>query len=79
MRWQDGVVFKCPCGERQVYVASPPHTITFDEGGLLTLDGSVGSHADDSRGRGKNWCHFHIKGGEAKMCEDAQCPGGARR
>ena len=36
----DGVHFYCPCGERMVYAASPPHTITFDADGLLTLDPS---------------------------------------
>ena len=49
--WDKGVVFRCPLDERQVYVAQPPHTITFDDQGLLTLDGSVGSHADESRGQ----------------------------
>ena len=71
-----GVVFRCPCDEREVYVASPPHEISFDEDGALTLDGSVGSRADPSRDRpAKNWCHFHIKAGDPTMCDDSQCPG----
>ena len=84
----DGVVFKCPCGKRQVYVASPPHTITFDDAGLLNLDGSVGSKEqmrlsgeaphdnDEWRSRGPNWCHFWIENGESRMADDAKCPGG---
>ena len=74
--WSDGVVFKCPCGERDVYVASPPHEITWGEGGTLTLKGSVGSREDKGRSRAPNWCHFFIKGGDVEMCDDAQCPGG---
>ena len=75
MPWSDGVVFLCPCGERQCYVSSPPHTITFDAEGVLTLDGSVGSRADESRDRAENWCHFHIKQGVPTMCSVVQCPG----
>ena len=73
--WKDGVIFRCPCGERQVYVASPPHAITFADDGRLTLDGSVGSRADASRGRPANWCHFHVKNGDVTMCEGSACPG----
>ena len=73
--WMDGVVFKCPCGLRTVYVASPPHKITFSDDGLLTLDGSVGSHADPSRNKPQNWCHFWLKDGESEICDDAKCPG----
>ena len=71
--WDEGVVFRCPCDERQVYVASPPHTISFGADGALTLDGSVGmrAHGDHER----NWCHFWIKGGVAEMCADAGCLG----
>ena len=68
-----GVCFWCPCGEREVYVSSPPHTITFDEEGVLTLDGSCGYHATDVHPA--NWCHFWLKDGEAKMVSDAKCPG----
>ena len=77
MTWSDGVVFKCPCGERDVYVSQPPHTIDFDDDELMTLDGSVGSRVDDSRDRAANWCHFWIRGGEHEMASDAQCPGGS--
>ena len=73
--WQKGVIFKCPCGERQVYIASPPHTIEFDEEGILTVTASIGSKPDPSRDRKPNWCHFHIKGGVPEMCGDAKCPG----
>lgn len=83
----DGVAFMCPCGSRQVYVASPPHGISFDDDGRLTLHGSVGSHErlrlaaepiTDSawRDRPANWCHFWIRDGAAVMCVDAACPGG---
>ena len=76
--WANGVVFKCPCVERDVYVASPPHEISFDNEGRLTLDGSVGSREDKSRNRATNWCHFWIKNGIAKIAEDSQCPGKQR-
>ena len=33
--WNEGAVFRCPCGERQVYVKSPPHPISFDPDGAL--------------------------------------------
>lgn len=70
------VIFRCPCGEREVYVKSPPHTITFDEDGRLTLDGSVASTGHSERSRDIGRCHFHMKSGEAEMCGDASCPGG---
>ena len=76
--WNDGVVFRCPCDERQIYVASPPHTITFDDDGRLTLNGSVGSkEIRGPGGRPSNWCHFWVWGGTPEMCSDAQCPGGS--
>ena len=70
-----GVHFYCPCGERQVYAASPPHTISFDTDGLLTLDPSC-STVKTTEHPG-NWCHFHIRDGEPKMVNDAKCPGSA--
>ena len=75
--FQQGVIFRCPCGERDIYVAQPPHTITFDEQDRLTLVGSVGSHEHPNHDppRPQNWCHFHLKDGAAKMCADAKCPG----
>ena len=76
VKWDAGVIFRCPCSERQVYVASPPHTISWDVDSELNLDGSVGSRAQGySPARPANWCHFFIKNGEAEMCADAQCPG----
>ena len=37
------VVFGCPCGEREVYVTKPPHSvIEFDADGLLTIKASCG-------------------------------------
>ena len=85
--WNEGIVFRCPCDERQIYVASPPHKIEFDDEGLLTLDGSVGSRkqlrlpsedmdSEDWKHRAKNWCHFWIKGGVLEMCSGTKCPGG---
>ena len=74
--WSDGVVFRCPCDGRQVYIASPPHEIAFDEDGRLTLNGSCGYKARPSLDLPANWCHFWIKGGTPEMCDDALCPGG---
>ena len=68
--------FRCPCGQRSVYVTSPPHTVTVDDDGLVTLDGSVGMRRDDARGDGvANWCHFWLKSGIPEMCGDSRCPG----
>ena len=76
----EAVQFRCPCGERLVYVRSPPHTITFDDRGRMTLDGSCGSHERGKEGvrgyRPPNWCHFWIADGRPVMVDDAQCPGG---
>ena len=78
--WSDGVLFQCPCDERQVYIASPPHTISFDEIGLLTITRSIGYRAnpDLTPPRPANWCHFFITQGLVEMCSDAQCPGGSK-
>lgn len=74
------IQFRCPCGRRLVYVTAPPHGITFDDAGHLTLDGSVGSVARPATplrpARQQNWCHFFIRDGDPEMCDDAQCPGG---
>ena len=75
LTWQGEAHFRCPCGERQVVVRSPPHGIEFDDDGVLTIEGSCGYTATDERP--KNWCHFHIKAGVPKMVSDAQCPGNA--
>ena len=81
LHWKPGdgeaVQFRCPCGERLVYVTSPPHTITFREDGMLaSLGGSCGTHAEDTAGgRPANWCHFTITDGVAAMHSDAKCPG----
>ena len=80
LHWQPGddeaVQFRCPCGERLVYVTSPPHTITFREDGLLaSLGGSCGYKANPKKGRPANWCHFTITDGVAAMHSDAKCPG----
>ena len=74
--WDRGVIFKCPCGARDMYVASPPHTIKFDEHNALTIHASCGYSAKQHPPRPQNWCHFWLKGGEVEMCEDAKCPGG---
>ena len=76
--WGDGIMFRCPCDERQVYVTSPPHKITFDSEGVLTLDGSCGYRAREDLKRPQNWCHFFIKDGTPEMCSDAQCTGDTR-
>ena len=68
-----GVYFHCPCGERRIYAASPPHTITFDDEGVLTLDPSCGYVKTTEHPA--NWCHFWLKAGVAEMVADAQCPG----
>ena len=73
VQWQDGFVFQCPCNERTVYVATPPHRADFDVDRVLTLKGSVGYPG--SKDRPKNWCHFSIRNGEARIHKDAKCPG----
>ena len=79
LSWEDAAHFRCPCDERTVNVQSPPHSISFDDEGLLTLDGSCGSKVNEALGRPtKNWCHFWIKAGVPEMCEDAKCPGNGR-
>ncbi len=74
LAWDRTVIFLCPCGEREVAVTQPPHEIKFDKEGRLSLDGSVGSRAKGKRP--PNWCHFYVKNGAPRMCEDAQCSGG---
>jgi len=69
------ILFRCPCGDRAVYVVEPPHGIQFDDQGRLTIEGSCGYKARPSKGRPANWCHFFIRGGEYEMCSDTQCPG----
>ena len=64
-----------PCGERTVYIASPPHGIAFGPYGELTLSGSVGYKAQEKLKRQQNWCHFDMTGGTATMYPDAECPG----
>ena len=62
------VVFGCPCGEREVYVTSPPHhKIRFNDSDLLTIEPSVLSP--------KHGCHFFMHKGRVKMCGDSTCPG----
>ena len=72
--WANGVAFRCPCDERDVLIASPTHTIAFDEDGILTLSPSCGFKATASRPQ--NWCHFFIKNGVPEICGDSKCPGG---
>ena len=68
--------FRCPCGDRLVYVTSPPHTITFrDDGVLASLGGSCGYGAKPEKERPANWCHFTITDGVAAMHGDSICPG----
>ena len=80
LHWQEigreAVQFRCPCGERLVYVTAPPHKIEFDDAGILkSLGGSCGYRAKGKRPA--NWCHFTIKDGEIEtMHDDSQCPGG---
>ena len=87
LAWENrAVVFLCPCGGREVYVTSPPHTISFPDN-QLHLDGSVGSrpiagekdfrlvHGEALHNLPANWCHFFVKDGVYEMCGDAQCPG----
>lgn len=72
--WGDGYVFQCPCNERTIYVACPPHDAQFDtSGGLQTLGGSCGYRAHGDRPQ--NWCHFSIVDGEVQMHDDAKCSG----
>ena len=73
---EEAVEFWCPCGERRVYVTSPPHTIEFAEDGTLaSLGGSCGYR--ERKGRPDNWCHFTIADGRVEtMHGDSKCPGG---
>ena len=75
--WEDGVMFRCPCDERQVYVASPPHRIKFDADGVCDIKSSCGYRKIDNPPRPANWCHFFINDGIPEMCGDAKCPGGS--
>ena len=77
--WGDGVMFRCPCDGRQVYVASPPHTITFGADGVVDIKASCGYKERPSMKppRPANWCHFWINEGVPEMCGDAKCPGGS--
>ena len=72
--------FNCPCGERLVYVTSPPHKIEFDNDGVLvSLGGSCGYTPKPKMKppRPENWCHFTIKDGVVEtMHSDSKCPGG---
>ena len=73
----EAVQFWCPCGERLVYCTSPPHTIEFDDAGVVaSLGGSCGYKANEDKGRPSNWCHFTVTDGRAKIHGDAKCPGG---
>ena len=69
----EAVSFTCKCGQREVYVQSPPHTILFDEEDKLTVEGSCGQAATEYRPQ--NWCHFQMTDGEITMYNDAKCPG----
>lgn len=73
--------FRCPCGMRALKVVDPPHGISYDAAGLLTVRGSIGSRATPRCGsepaRPTNWCHFSVTAGEPAMYSDARCPGGA--
>ena len=79
MDWQNGIVFLCPCDDRRVYITSPPHSISFDAGGVLTLEPSCGylesKREDGAISRPQNWCHFWMTDGQPEMCSDAKCPG----
>ena len=70
---ENGVLFWCPCDFRVVHVSSPPHKISFDGQGRLTLVGSCGFRAHGKRP--EIWCHFSVSGGVATMHGDSQCPG----
>ena len=72
------VIFSCPCGEREVYVCSPPHEIAFDEAGRLTIKASCGYRERPNLGRPANWCHFQMTAGKVEMYDDSRCPGAAR-
>ena len=69
------VILRCPCGERDTAVSSPPHEIDFDGDGVLNIGGSVGSAPRPDLGRPENWCHFFVWAGVPEMCADAKCPG----
>ena len=68
-----GYCFWCPCGERIVAIACPPHRVTVNVDGSVTINGSCGYHADHKRPQ--NWCHFTITNGRFEIHGDSQCPG----
>ena len=84
-RWDTEAHFRCPCDERTVFITSPPHTIEFDDDGILNIEPSIGFKGvpdPDNPGEWKvppNWCHFFIKQGVPDICVDSQCPGRALR
>ena len=62
----------CPCGENVFIVNSPPHNISFDEQGLMSLEKSYMFIKGDNA----NYiCHFLMKKGIASMQSDSTCPG----
>ena len=63
--------FICPCGDRVVSVKCPPHEVTFDERGWMSIKNSCGY--SKTKTRPENWCHFSIKNGVPIMHEDSQC------
>ena len=76
VRWLDGVVFRCPCSQRQCYIAEKNHTISFDQNDVMTLEPSIGSRpGSGGKGTPRNWCHFWLRHGQVELCGDAQCPG----
>ena len=69
------IVFRCPCGRREVVVSLEKHkVIAFDEAGALTVEDSI---SNEGRG-GIGLCHFFVRGGGASMVEDSTCPGALR-
>ena len=69
----EAIEFRCPCGERIIYITSPPHGISFDNEERLTLKGSVGARERGTLPR--NWCHLDMTNGIATMYDDSICPG----
>ena len=65
------VITHCPCGERTIGIASPPHQVVeFDQDGLLTVRKSL--NGQNARGE---TCHFYItRGLVSSICSDTTCP-----
>ena len=70
-----GIMFRCPCGFRVVWVTCPPHeSIEYGDGERVTVHGSLGACPTGKYPR-KNWCHGDLNDGKFSLYGDSVCPG----